>query len=55
MCTILNLLGRKKFKLSPSAGEVIITVFWDCEGVIPMDAMRRGERINSDAHIGKLR
>jgi hypothetical protein len=54
ICTILNLLGRRTFKLSPSADKVIITVFWDCERVISMDKMGRGETVNSDAHIGTL-
>jgi hypothetical protein len=45
---------KKKFKTFPSGGKVVITVFWDCEGVILVDAMPRGETINSDAHISML-
>jgi hypothetical protein len=36
-------LPRRKIKNSPSASKVMITVFWDCEGVILVDAMSRGE------------
>lgn len=32
-----------------SVGKVIITVFWDCEEVIVVDAKPSGETINSDA------
>jgi hypothetical protein len=40
---------KKKFKTAPSAGKVMITVFWDVDGV-----MARGEAINSDAYIKTL-
>lgn len=45
---------RKKFKTSPSAGKVMITVFWDIDGVILVDVMTRGETINSTAYINTL-
>jgi hypothetical protein len=32
----------------------MITVFWDCEGVIVVNAMPRGERVSSDANIMTL-
>jgi hypothetical protein len=41
--TILNLPAIKKLKNSPSVGKVMITVFWDYEGVIFVNAMLRGE------------
>jgi hypothetical protein len=28
---------RKKFKTIPSAGKVLLTVFWDAEGVLLLD------------------
>ena len=37
----------KKFKLSPSAGKVMITVFWDIQGVLLLDFLPKGETINS--------
>ena len=44
----------KKFKTTPSAGKLMITVFWDIGGVILVDVMARGETINSDAYIRTL-
>jgi len=37
----------KKFKLSPSAGKVMITVFWDIQGVLFLDFLPKGKTINS--------
>lgn len=37
----------KKFKLLPSAGKVMITVFWDIQGVLLLDFLPKGETINS--------
>jgi hypothetical protein len=45
---------KKKFKTTPSAGKVMVTVFWDTDGVILVDVMARGETINSDAYIKTL-
>jgi hypothetical protein len=33
---------KKKFRKPPSAGMVMITVFWNCEGVIFVDVMLMG-------------
>jgi hypothetical protein len=46
---------KNKFKTIPSAGKVLITVFWDIDGVILVDVMARGETINSDAYIKTLK
>jgi len=35
-------------------GRVIITVCWDCQGMISVDVMPRGEKINSKAKIRTL-
>jgi hypothetical protein len=43
--TILNLPREKKLKKYLSSGKVMITVFWDCEGVILVDAMLRQENM----------
>ena len=43
-------LWKKKFK-NLSMGRVMITVFWDCEGVILVDTMLRGMTFNSDAYF----
>jgi hypothetical protein len=47
-------LKRTKFKTFPSAGKVMITVFWDIDGVILVDVITRGETINSAAYINTL-
>jgi hypothetical protein len=45
---------KKKFKITPSTGKVIITIFGDPDGVILVDMMARGETINSDTYIKSL-
>ena len=45
---------KKKFKATPSAGKVMVTVFWDCDGVILVDVMPRGSTINSEAYVKTL-
>jgi histone-lysine N-methyltransferase SETMAR len=45
---------KKKFMTSPSAGKVMIAVFWDIDGVILVDVTAGGETINSDAYIKTL-
>jgi len=32
----------------------MITVFWDCQGVILVDAMPQGETVNSNAYVRTL-
>jgi histone-lysine N-methyltransferase SETMAR len=45
---------KKKFKTAPSAGKVMVTVFWYCDGAILVDVMPRGATINSEAYINTL-
>jgi histone-lysine N-methyltransferase SETMAR len=45
---------KKKFKTAPSAGKVMITVFWDCDGLILVGVMPRSATINSEAYISTL-
>ena len=35
----------KKFKLLPSEGKVLLSVFWDAQGVVMVDYLQRGETI----------
>nr|CAI5818875.1 unnamed protein product [Callosobruchus analis] len=49
-----SLSAEKKFKATASAGKVMVTVFWDCEGVILIDVMPRGSTINSEAYVNTL-
>jgi hypothetical protein len=41
---------KKKFKAIPSAGKTMATVFWDCEGVVLIDVLPRGQTINSNVY-----
>jgi hypothetical protein len=50
----LQLPRKKKFKTAPSAGKVMVTVFWDCDGVILVDVVPRGATINSEVYINTL-
>ena len=45
----------KKFKLSPSAGKVMISVFWDNCGVLLVDYLPKGETINSERYQETLK
>jgi hypothetical protein len=45
---------NKKRRMSLSEGKIMITVFWDCQGAILVDAMPRGETVISNAYIRTL-
>jgi hypothetical protein len=45
---------KEKLKNSLSVGKVMITVFWDCEGVILVDVVLKEETINSNTYIRTL-
>ena len=45
----------KKFKSQQSAGKVMVTVFWDSVGVILVDFMSKGAKINSNVYIDTLK
>jgi histone-lysine N-methyltransferase SETMAR len=34
---------------------IMATVFWDCEGVILIDVLPRGQKINSDVYVETLK
>jgi histone-lysine N-methyltransferase SETMAR len=46
---------EKKFKAVPSASKIMATVFWDCEGVILIDVLLRGQMINLDVYLETLK
>jgi hypothetical protein len=46
---------KKKFKAISSASKIMVTVFWDCEGVILIDVLLRGQMINSDDYVETLK
>jgi hypothetical protein len=45
---------KKKFKTIPSASKIIVS-FWDCEGVIIIDMLPRGQTINSNVYVETLK
>ena len=45
----------KKFKVVSSAKKVLMTVFWDCDGLIHMEFLEQGSTINSERYIETLR
>ena len=50
----VNSPSKKKFKMLPSAGKMMCTVFWDRKGVILLDFLEPGQTINSDHYIAML-
>jgi len=40
---------------SPSTRRVMVTMFWNCEGVILHDVMQRGMTVNSDTYTSMLK
>lgn len=44
----------KKFKALPSAGKVMITVFWDCDGIVHIEFLERGCTVNSEGYVNTL-
>ncbi|KAJ4450163.1 hypothetical protein ANN_01570 [Periplaneta americana] len=44
-----------EFKSTPSAGNVMATVFFDSEGLLLVDIMPHGTTINSDGHVATLK
>ncbi|GBO46078.1 hypothetical protein AVEN_236710-1 [Araneus ventricosus] len=46
---------RTKSKVPPSAGKVMATVFFDCEGVVYTEFMWKGTTINTDSYCETLR
>jgi hypothetical protein len=39
--------STKKFKVAPSAGKLMFTVFWDSQRVLLAHSQKRGENVNS--------
>jgi histone-lysine N-methyltransferase SETMAR len=44
-----------KAKTVASAGKVIVTVFWDCEGIILVDYLEKGRTINAEYYSNLLK
>jgi hypothetical protein len=41
----------KKFKIQPSAGKIMLTLFWNMEGAILVHFTPKGETINSQISL----
>jgi hypothetical protein len=46
--------STKKFKVTPSAGKIVLTVFWDSQGVLLAHFQKRGENMNSASYCEVL-
>jgi histone-lysine N-methyltransferase SETMAR len=44
-----------KARSNPSVGKVMMTVFWDCQGIILIDYLQRGQTINAEYYSGLLK
>ena len=44
----------KKFKTVPSAKKVMFTIFWDARGILYMEFLTKGSRVNSDRYCATL-
>jgi hypothetical protein len=47
-------LSAKKFKVTPSAGKVVLTLFWDSQGVLWAHFEKCGENLNSVSYCKVL-
>src|SRR5215469_4201667 len=45
----------QKLKIVPTAGKVMVTAFWDCDGVILLVVLPTGQTINSAAYVTTLK
>ena len=45
----------KKVKVTPSAGKVMASVFWDAQGVLPVDYLQNGYAINGQYYSDLLK
>lgn len=45
----------KKFKVTPSAGKIMATVFWDSKGILLIEYTKKGETINATSYATTLR
>jgi hypothetical protein len=46
--------STKEFKVTPSAGKVMLTVIWSSEGVLLAHFQKRGENVNSASYCEVL-
>jgi hypothetical protein len=46
--------STKMFKVTPSAGKVMLTVFWDSQGVLLAHFQKHGQNVNSASYCEVL-
>jgi len=46
--------GLKKFRVQKSAGKVLASIFWDQDGIIPIDYLPKGQTINAEYYSSLL-
>ena len=46
---------RKKFKVFSSARKVLLTIFWDSEGVVHTEFFKQGNTVNSTKYVNTLK
>ena len=44
----------QKFKVTPSAGKVMLTVFWDYQGVLLSNFKKKSDNVNSESYCEVL-
>jgi hypothetical protein len=49
-----NSPSTKKFKVMPPAGKVMLTIFWDSQGVLLAQFQKHGENVNSASYYEVL-
>ncbi|GFS22764.1 transposase [Elysia marginata] len=50
-----NSPAPKKFKVVASARKVLLTIFWDMEGIVHVEFLEQGTTINSERYVSTLR
>ena len=44
----------KKFRVQKSAGKVLASIFWDQDGILPIDYLPKGQIINAEYYLSLL-
>jgi hypothetical protein len=44
-------MRENKFKAQTSAGQIMVSVFWDNEEILLMELLKRGATINSGTYV----
>ena len=50
-----NSPAPKTFKVVASARKVLLTIFWDMEGIVRIKFLEQGTTINSERYVSTLR